>query len=166
VTSPVTFARLSDVRAGRLLALLAILHDEGRVSAAALAERLEVSRRTVLRDVEALSGAGVPVYAVRGRGGGVQLLGGRSPVPVGALPWRSTRETARIRISPDGLALAAARLGPLRTRGGDEATIRLDALPHPAADLLALGPAVEVLQPAHLREQVADLARRTAELYR
>ena len=70
------------MRAGRLISLVSILGREGRTTAASLAERLEVSERTILRDLEVLSGSGVPVYAVRGPGGGFQLLEGyrrRSP---------------------------------------------------------------------------------------
>ncbi|RZS43756.1 putative DNA-binding transcriptional regulator YafY [Herbihabitans rhizosphaerae] len=64
------------MRADRLLRLLLLLQQHPKLSAAAVAERLEVSRRTVLRDMEALSTAGVPVYTERGRGGGCVLLPG------------------------------------------------------------------------------------------
>lgn len=64
------------MRASRLVSLLLLLQTRGQLTAAELAERLEVSERTIQRDVEALADAGVPVEAVRGPAGGYKLSGG------------------------------------------------------------------------------------------
>jgi predicted DNA-binding transcriptional regulator YafY len=70
------------MRADRLLSALLLLQAHGRLTGRELARRLEVSGRTVHRDMEALSAAGVPVFALRGSRGGWQLDDGwRTQVP-------------------------------------------------------------------------------------
>jgi len=64
------------VRADRLVAVLLLLQQRGRVTAREVARELEISERTARRDLEALGTAGIPVYSRQGRGGGWQLVGG------------------------------------------------------------------------------------------
>jgi predicted DNA-binding transcriptional regulator YafY len=166
------------MRAGRLISLVAILSREGLTTAADLARRLEVSERTILRDIEVLSGSGVPIYAMRGVGGGFRLLEGYTPtLPAeGRLSGSRRAGTARmtVRITEEGRRMAAilGYLQPLRPRpepperdGWVTATCRLRSLDSMAVEVLALGPHVEVVAPPELREYVADLSRRTTTLY-
>jgi predicted DNA-binding transcriptional regulator YafY len=62
-----------DVRASRLVSFLLVLQTRGQLTAAELAERLDVSERTVQRDAQELAAAGVPIASVRGRAGGYRL---------------------------------------------------------------------------------------------
>lgn len=61
------------MRAARLLQILLILQNRGRATAPALAAELEVTPRTILRDVDAMTEAGLPILATRGTGGGIEL---------------------------------------------------------------------------------------------
>ena len=66
------------MKINRLLEITIILLNKGTVTAKALAERFNVSTRTIYRDIEVLSSAGVPVYTNKGNGGGISLLEGYS----------------------------------------------------------------------------------------
>jgi predicted DNA-binding transcriptional regulator YafY len=119
------------VRASRLVALLLKLQAHGRLTAAQLANQLEVSERTVYRDLAELGSAGVPVYGERGEGGGYQLVDGYrtnltgltsdeagallltgAPAPVAELGLGSLLATTRLKLLaavPAGLREVAVR---------------------------------------------------------
>jgi predicted DNA-binding transcriptional regulator YafY len=90
------------MRSSRLLSILLRLQLRGRVTAAELAREFEVAVRTVYRDVDALSAAGVPVHAERGRGGGIVLapgwrtaLTGLSGAEARSVPFAGLHSAAR-----------------------------------------------------------------------
>ncbi|MFC5142893.1 helix-turn-helix transcriptional regulator [Actinomycetospora rhizophila] len=95
------------MRSDRLLATLLLLQTHGRLPAPEIARRLEVSVRTVQRDVEALSTAGVPVYCERGRRGGVALLEGYR-TDVTGMTDDELRALVALGASADGGALGTA----------------------------------------------------------
>ena len=170
------------VRAGRLLNLLLMLQNGGRMTAAELARRLEVSERTVLRDIEVLSGAGVPVFAVRGCNGGFELLDTFEQdvpaLPPGLTPGRGRLRRVRVRITPRALqrALVLGRPTGWRPRPSAEGraerpdwlegSFRFDSYDNAVAELLALGVDVEVLLPLELRGAMARTGDAIAALHR
>ena len=63
------------MKADRLISILMLLQIHNQLTAKELSKQLEVSIRTIYRDVESLSSLGIPVYADRGINGGIKLLG-------------------------------------------------------------------------------------------
>lgn len=119
------------MRADRLLRLLMLLQRHRRLTASWLAEELEVSERTVLRDMEALSAAGVPVFTERGRGGGCVLLEGFTTQASGLTPteaqalfaWASRETVTELGLGGDlasGLAKIAATAPESSVRRAEE----------------------------------------------
>jgi predicted DNA-binding transcriptional regulator YafY len=146
----------SRVRADRLVSLVLLLRERGRLSATALARELEVSTRTVLRDIEALSAAGVPVYAERGRHGGFALL-----------PGFRTELTGLTRDEALALLVAGSRRGAHAFGLGSalaSAMLKvLDALPEShrdtaagAAQRLLIDPETDLLARRPAAEEVPD----------
>lgn len=102
------------MRASRLLLMLLLVQNRGRMTAQQLAQELEVSKRTILRDVDALAEAGLPMVVRPGRGGGIELgfnyrtrltgLAADEAEALGVLLGRASPELAAL-----GLDRAAAR---------------------------------------------------------
>lgn len=144
------------MRADRLVSLVLLLRQRGRLTADALARELEVSTRTVLRDIEALSAAGVPVYAERGRHGGFALLPGFQTELTGlnhdealALLVAGTRRGAQG--FGLGSALASAMLKVVDALPESHRAIASDA-----AQRLLIDPETDLLSRRLIAEEVPD----------
>jgi predicted DNA-binding transcriptional regulator YafY len=124
------------MRIDRLFGILVYLLDSGHASAAELARNFGTSERTIYRDMEALSLAGIPIVALPGAGGGYQLAE-RYSLDKGFLS-QSELSTLRAVLSPiahasggSSLALALRKLATLGSRGGDELPPTIAASPFP-----------------------------------
>jgi predicted DNA-binding transcriptional regulator YafY len=180
------------MRASRLVAIADLLQARGRMTAGQLADALEVSPRTILRDLSELSSAGIPVFAVRGSAGGFELISGYAagaadgrsagarsvgapsvggrPADVG--PGAAIR--AHVLLSPRGRELVAlsGRSAGFRVRrsasplpappGWIEGWLRTGPLEHAVLDVLGFGTEVEVISPPELRRAVQVHALRIA----
>jgi len=124
------------MRADRLLSILLLLQTRGRVTASKLADMLEVSERTIYRDLDALSAAGIPVYAERGPGGGCTLTEG-------------------YRTNLTGLTEAEARTLFISTLAGPMGDLGLGKAREDALlKLLAALPSVQQQHAEHARERI------------
>jgi predicted DNA-binding transcriptional regulator YafY len=119
------------MRSDRLLSILLLLQAHDQLPAAELAERLEVSVRTIMRDVEALSSAGVPVYTVRGPLGGIALLPGYRTDVTGL----TADESRALFVLLSGSAHADLGLGPALGSALRKIMAALPAAHRPDADL-------------------------------
>ncbi|HWS73181.1 MAG TPA: WYL domain-containing protein, partial [Thermoanaerobaculia bacterium] len=107
-------------KADRLLSTLLLLQLHGRMTARQLAKRLEVSERTIHRDMESLGTAGVPVVAERGAGGGWELMQGYRTT----LTSMSESEVKALFVGAPARLLADLKLD----KASDAATLKLEAL--------------------------------------
>lgn len=136
------------MRTSRLVSMLLLLQMKGRVTAQSLAERFEVSVRTVYRDIEQLGAAGVPVFADRGPGGGFALLDGYRARLTGMT--RAEAETLPIA----GLGGAAEALGLSEQLRAAQLKL-MSALPDAAPDSSRIGSRLHVDPVAWYRRPVA-----------
>jgi predicted DNA-binding transcriptional regulator YafY len=146
------------MRASRLLSILMMLQARGRVTAQALADECEVSLRTIYRDIDALSAAGVPVYSDRGSTGGYRLLDGYRT----RLNGLSLDEVKALFLSGLSEPAAALGLGAVMTGAQLKLTAALPAEIRSAAERMracfhldAPGWFHESEQPAYLRQIAA-----------
>jgi predicted DNA-binding transcriptional regulator YafY len=121
------------MRASRLLSILILLQLRGQLTAEYLADEFEVSVRTIYRDIDALSAAGIPVYGDRGPGGGFQLLDGYRTKLTGLDPEEAE---AMLLIGLPGAAQAMG-LGNAATRARNKLLIALPSAGRDEASRIA-----------------------------
>lgn len=162
------------------------------MTAGQLADALEVSPRTILRDISELSSAGIPVFALRGSAGGFELVSGyatgtAAPAPpAGSAPGATGRRPAdrgasiraHVLLSPRGWQLVAlsGRSADFRVRrsasplpappGWTEGWLRTGPLEDAVPDLLGFSTEVQVVAPPELRRALHERALSIARLHR
>ena len=165
---PLTTSGRDDhhMRADRLVATLLVLQARGRVTAAEVADELEVSVKTARRDLEALQMAGIPVYSQAGKGGGWSLLGG-ARTDLSGLTAAEAR-TLFIIAGPSSTATPEAKAALRKLVQALPETFRADA--EAAASAVVLDPAhwggtAAAHRPAHLDAlEEAVVSRRQVRL--
>ncbi len=167
------------MRASRLLHLLLLVQNRGRLTASQLAAELEVSKRTVLRDVEALISAGLPVVAHSGRGGGIELafdfrtrltgLATDEAEALGVLLGREAPELAALGMSEAGARAAGKVLESLNDAGRAAARVAQQQFRLTAPDPASADPVkrdderIAALAHAVRHRQVVRVRARSAE---
>ena len=71
--SIINIGDVNTMKDNRLFRLLYYILEKGKVTASELADKFEVSVRTIYRDIDSMSSSGIPIYALRGRGGGIEI---------------------------------------------------------------------------------------------
>ncbi|MFC3745813.1 helix-turn-helix transcriptional regulator [Paenibacillus sp. GCM10012306] len=120
------------MRADRLVSILLLLQNRGKMTSRDLAQTLEVSERTIIRDMEALSAAGIPVLAERGREGGWMLTEGYRTSLTGMKP----KEIASLLLSADSTILSDLGI----EEDFSSAARKLEAIVAPHSNKFALDP--------------------------
>lgn len=151
--------------------MLLLLEQRGRMTGPQLARALEVTVRTVARDMDALAGAGVPVRSVRGPEGGYELLEGYRSGLVSRAAWAEEQREGRARrvtvlLTEEGRRRAPevglppwGEVHPLASLPGwSRVLVRTTDLEATARQVLALAGEARVMAPVSLRDRVAALA--------
>lgn len=148
------------MRADRLVALVLLLRQRGRMTAPQLARELEVSTRTILRDIDALSLAGVPVYVDRGRQGGFSLLPGFRTELTGLTPDETLALLAAGGAGGSHVFGLGAALGSAMRKVVDALPSEHAVAASDAASRILVDPEADLLSRRRIAERIADAVMR------
>lgn len=154
----------------RLFKIIYYLLDKGHATAPELAAKFEVSVRTIYRDIDALSGAGIPVYAETGRNGGIYLMNDfvldravLSEREKQESPSRQEEVSIMLRFPKEMAYRIYDEFDKSQVERQENGDFIVSAqMPEDGwliGFLLSFGSQVEILSPAHLRDVVAEQAR-------